>query len=215
MQTSPRLYSTADDTFDTLSFDENVSGWTSFYSYKPIFLGSLKNKFYTFIDDKIYQQYVDNATNTNRCVFYGGAIPDEANVKIIFNPSPSIKKNFNTVGYEGNNGWEVEFIESGKQGFDSGIEYQDDSNPIKSYDEGAYLENGITYRAGFDRKENRYVSNIVNASTARPGEVIFGTGMSGVKGYFTTVKFKVDTSTNVGGVKELFLVTSNYVVSSY
>tara|TARA_R110001583_G_scaffold3797_1_gene23119 strand:- start:15721 stop:17436 length:1716 start_codon:yes stop_codon:yes gene_type:complete len=215
MQTSPRSFSTAADSFNTLSFDENIQGWTSFYSYKPISLGSLKNKFYTFIDDKIYQQYADNPTFTNRCVFYGSATPDPANVDIIFNPSPSVKKNFNTVAYEGNNGWEIISIESGKQGVDSGFEYQDDSSPILSYDEGAYLENGITYRAGFDRKENRYVADIVNVSTPRPGEIIFGASMSGVKGYFTTVRFQIDASTNVGGAKELYSVSSNYVMSSY
>jgi len=39
--------------------------------------------------------------------------------------------------------------------------------------------------------------------------------MSGVKGYFTTVKFKIDDTTDVGGAKELFSVSSNYVMSSY
>jgi hypothetical protein len=215
MQTEPRFISTADDSFDTLSFDENIKGWTSFYSYKPIFMGSLKNRFYTFINDEIYQQYVDNGSFTNRCIFYGGATPDEASVELIFNPSPSVKKNFQTIAYEGENGWEVESIKSGKQGFDSGIQYQDIASPISSYDEGAYTENGVTLRAGFDRKENRYVANIVNASTPRPGEVIFGTSMSGVKGYFTTVKFKIDSTTDVGGMKELFLAGTDYVMSSY
>ena len=215
MQTEPRFISTADDSFETLSFDENIRGWTSFYSYKPIFIGSLKNRFYTFIDDKIYQQYVDNGSFTNRCIFYGGATPDEASVELIFNPSPSIKKNFQTIAYEGENGWEVESIKSGKQGFDSGFQYQDIASPISSYNEGSYTENGVTLRAGFDRKENRYVANIVNASTPRPGEIIFGTSMSGVKGYFTTVKFKIDSTTNVGGMKELFLAGTEYVMSSY
>ena len=221
MQTSPRNISELiedkeerEKTFDTLSFDENISGWTSFYSYQPIFINSLKNNFYTFINDEIYQHYA-NIGQSNYCKFYGNAIPDEANVKLVFNPSPSIKKNFNTISYEGDNGWEVESIESGKQGFDNGVQYQDDSNPIKSYKEGAYIVNGVTLQAGFDRKENRYVANIVNASAPRPGEIIFGAGMSGVKGYFTTVKFKVDSSTDVGGVKELFTASANYVMSSY
>tara|TARA_R110002012_G_scaffold928_2_gene3898 strand:- start:1183 stop:2892 length:1710 start_codon:yes stop_codon:yes gene_type:complete len=218
LQTSSRFVSTADDSFDTLSFDENIKGWTSFYSYKPIFINSLKNNFYSFIDDKIYQHYVDDVTLTNRCKFYSNPVPDDAFVEIIFNPSPSIKKNFNTVAYEGNNGWEVVSIKSGKQGFDDdGVSdyYQDSSSEIKSYDEGAYIENGVTFRAGFDRKENRYVANIVNASPARPGEIIFGSSMSGVKGYFTTVKFQIDETTNTGGAKELFSVSSSYVMSSY
>jgi len=213
LQQSSRFISTAEDSFNTLSFDENAKGWTSFYSYKPIFLGSLKNKFYTFINDEIYEHYV--SIGNNHCKFYGNATPDEASVELIFNPSPSIKKNFNTISYEGDNGWEVESIISSKQGVDNGIQYQDTGNPIKSYDEGSYIENGVTYQAGFDRKENRYVANIVNASSVRPGEIIFGKSVSGIKGYFATVKIKVDSTTNVGGAKELYLASSNYVMSSY
>ncbi len=213
LQQSSRFISTDEDSFNTLSFDENAKGWTSFYSYKPIFLGSLKNKFYTFINDEIYEHYV--SIGNNHCKFYGNATPDEASVELIFNPSPSIKKNFNTVSYEGDNGWEVESIVSSKQGVDNGVQYQDAASPIKSYNEGSYIENGVTYQAGFDRKENRYVANIVNASSVRPGEIIFGKSVSGIKGYFATVKIKVDSTTNVGGAKELYLASSNYVMSSY
>ena len=213
LQTSSRLISTDEDSFDTLSFDENIKGWTSFYSYKPIFIGSLKNNFYTFIDNKIYKHYVSIANNY--CKFYGSATPDEANIQLVFNPAPSVKKNFNTVAYEGDNGWEVEFINSSKQGFDNGIQYNDTSSAIRSYDEGAYVENGVTLRAGFDRKENRYVADIVNSSSVRPGEIIFGKSLSGIKGYFTTIKLKVDATTDVGGPKELYSVSTNYVMSSY
>ncbi len=220
LQTEPRNISSLiedtderENTFNTLSFDENAQGWTSFYSYQPIFIDSLKNKFYTFIDDKIYEHYAD--VGSNHCKFYGRTTPDEASVELIFNPNPSVKKNFNTISYEGDNGWEVESIISSKQGVDNGVQYQDAASPIKSYDEGAYTERGVTKHAGFDRKENRYVANIVNGSTVRPGEVIFGASISGVKGYFTTVKLKVDDSTNIGGVKELYSASSNYVLSSY
>ena len=66
------------------------------------------------------------------------------------------------------------------------------------------------------RKENRYVANLINANpNKRPGEVIFGDSMSGIKGYFATVKISTDQSTDTGGPKELFAVGSNFVVSSY
>jgi len=39
--------------------------------------------------------------------------------------------------------------------------------------------------------------------------------MSGIKGYFVTVKMSTDNSTDVGGAKELFAVSSNFVMSSY
>lgn len=229
LQDKPRKISTETDTFSTLSFDELTTGWTSFYSYKPVLIGSLKNKYYSFIDTNIYEHYYDNPpVYDTRCKFYGATIPDEANITFIFNPSPSITKNFNTIAYEGGNGWEVESFTSDFEGIDPNLpftiapfsyndsnEYQDVSNSIKSYDEGKYIENGVYLHAGFNRKENRYVANIVSNSVARPGEVIFGGQVSGIKGYFTTIKFKVDSSTDPGGMKELFAVSSNYVMSSY
>ena len=228
LQTKPRTISTADDTFDTLGYDEQIKGWTSFYSYKPVFMGSLKNNFFTFIDSNIYQHY-DESVSNGRCKFYGAVTPAEAFVEFIFNPNPTVVKNFNTIAYEGNNGWEVDSYVSDFEGFDqvqnAGAfnQYQDTTSTVKSYVEGQYDSAGNVYpaaltepifRAGFDRKENHYVANLVNASTARPGEVIFGSNVSGVKGYLMTVKMSIDTNTDPGGAKQLFSVSSNYVLSS-
>ena len=44
---------------------------------------------------------------------------------------------------------------------------------------------------------------------------MFGSDMTGIKGYFATVKLSTDTVTDVGGMKELFAVSSQYVESSY
>tara|TARA_R100001460_G_scaffold39995_1_gene74953 strand:+ start:3700 stop:5433 length:1734 start_codon:yes stop_codon:yes gene_type:complete len=228
LQTNPRIISTADNTFDTLGYDEQIRGWTSFYSYKPVLMGSLKNNFFTFIDSNIYQHY-DETVSDGRCKFYGAATPAEAFVEFIFNPNPTVVKNFNTIAYEGNNGWEVDSYVSDFEGFDqvqntgSFNQYQDSTSSVKSYVEGQYDNAGNVYpaaltepifRAGFDRKENHYVANLINASVARPGEVIFGSEVSGVKGYLMTVKMSIDGSTDVGGAKQLFSVSSNYVLSS-
>ena len=45
--------------------------------------------------------------------------------------------------------------------------------------------------------------------------VVFGDEMSGIKGYFATVKISTDATTQAGGAKELFAVSSNFVTSSY
>ena len=227
MQTEPRNASTDSSTFNTLSFDETINGWTSFYSYKPVFIGSLKNKFYSFIDSNIYEHHYDNPPiYDTRCKFYGSTTPHEASITFIFNPSPSITKNFNTVAYEGANGWEVDYFRSDYEGIDPNIpyttpfsytgsnQYRDTTNAVRSYDEGRYAVNGITSYVGFNRKENKYVANLVSASTARPGEIIFGNQVSGIKGYLATVKLSTDDTTDPGGAKELFSVSSNYVLSS-
>jgi len=228
LQTKPRIISTADSTFDTLGFDEQVKGWTSFYSYKPVFMGSLKNNFFTFINTNVYKHY-DQTTSNNRGKFYGATTPADSFVRFIFNPNPTVVKNFNTISYEGNSGWEVNSYVSDFEGFDqvkntgSFNQYQDTTASIKSFVEGQYDSAGNVYpavltepifRAGFDRKENDYVANLINSSVARPGEVIFGNSVSGVKGYIMTVKMSIDTSTDVGGAKQLFSVSSNYVLSS-
>jgi len=77
---------------------------------------------------------------------------------------------------------------------------------VKSYYEGSYTDQGITYYSGFNRKENKYYANLVNNSLPKPGEVVFGNSMSGIKGRFATVKFSTDTTTDPGGLKELWSV---------
>ena len=94
------------------------------------------------------------------------------------------------------------------------IERRDTTFNIKSYDEGVYYEDAVLYRAGFNRKENRYVANLVNNTIASNEEVVFGQSMTGIKGFFANVKLSTDTTTNVGGVKELFSVGTEIVVSS-
>ena len=161
---------------------------------------------------EVYEHY----SNQNRNEFYG--VTSESNITFIFNSNPSIQKVFKTINYEGTNGWEVDSFVSDEEGFDlqnsSYNQYNDKSKPIKSYSEGIYIESGVEYRVGFNRKENKYFANLVNDSSARPGEVLFGNETTGIKGFFTTVKVSTDATTNTGGIKELFAVSTEFVVSS-
>jgi hypothetical protein len=229
-------------TFKTLSFDEAVKGWTSFYSYKPYFSTSLKNFYYTFNSGKMY---VHNSAAVPRAQFYG--VNYKASIKFIFNPNVSLQKNFKTINYEGDNGWQVDRIVSDLTGVggpnlagdagDVSQTYTFDggnatiTNPviantpaIWSYNEGSYDNYGNQYptrlippinNAGFTRMENKYKAVIPNNSTVAPGEIIFGNSMTGIKGYFTTVTMSTDNVTDIGGMKELFAVSSEYVESSY
>jgi hypothetical protein len=142
-------------------------------------------------------------------------------------------KNFKTINYEGSNGWEITSFVSGYQGMDpdpanpgSYIQNQDTTAFVRSYDEGAYDGAGNTgsaasatnpplLRAGFNRKENKYVANLISTSTARAGEVIYGASMTGIKGYFATVTVETDQTTQLGGPKELWSAGTEFVVSSY
>jgi hypothetical protein len=66
------------------------------------------------------------------------------------------------------------------------------------------------YYSGFNRKENKYVANIVNNSGSRQDEVIFGNSISGIKGFYTNVTMVTDQLTNPGGEKQLFSVSTTY-----
>ena len=59
------------------------------------------------------------------------------------------------------------------------------------------------------------MANLVNNSVATPGEVIWGNKMTGIKGYYATVKISTDTLTDPGGMKELFAASTDHVESSY
>ncbi len=69
-------------------------------------------------------------------------------------------------------------------------------------------------RAGFTRKENLYTANIVNQSGFNQEEVLQGSQLSGIKGYLAKVIFSVDSSTNVGGSKEIWCVGTTFKQSS-
>ena len=226
----------------TLGFDELTKGWTAFYTYRFEQLGSLKGNVYTTYRKPItppstsleysglWEQY---SANVNRGNFY--AIDNPSTVTFVANPNPSVQKNFLTIDYEGNSGWKVVSITSDETGFDKewsgGVPlgswklYYDVTNQVYSYYEGQYDGAGNTGSAasplnppllhsGFDRKENRYVANLINNSTAMPGEIQFGDQMSGIKGFFSEVKMSTDTSTDPGGFKELYTVGLRYNVSS-
>lgn len=231
IQTLPRRFSTSTDTFSTLSYEERVpqgGAWTTFYTYKPTMMVSLKDSFYSVIDKSLYKHYYQDKTglDEDRGSFYG--VKEPSSITFIFNNNPTIVKNFNTLSYEGSNGWEVESMVSDYEGFEANgpfpsatplsfsqdTQYRDIARPIMSYIEGVYQDGGITFRSGFDRKENKYVANIVNNSTQRPNEIIYGSDVSGIKGYFTTIKMKTDATTQPGGEKELFSVAANFVISS-
>jgi hypothetical protein len=221
-----------DPVYSTLAFDEKSNGWVSFYTYDPDCAFSIKNIFYTTKGNSIWQH---NAGDFDR--FYGILTP--ANVTFIFNPKVSMSKNFNTIGYEGTNGWEMTSMQSDAQEFDTfgntpNQSFRDIAESISSYEEGAYIvsndvlvqptdPNWFTlvingnnvFRSGFDRKENKFVANIINASSSRPQEIIWGNQMSGIKGLTAQVTFSVDTTTNPTGKKELFATSATYVESSY
>ena len=197
--------------YNTLNFDDSINGWVSFFTYKPTEMRSLKTVFYSFNGIDLYQHNYPTALRNS---FYQTA-PTRSKIEFVFNTNPSAKKVFKTINYEGYSGWEATSIISDETGPDGSSFYTDTVNPIPSYEEGLYTNyEGYPARAGFDRKENLYVANLINNSPGNPDEIIFGSDMTGIKGYFATVVLQTDSTTDVGGPKELFSVGANVIPSS-
>ena len=102
----------------TVTFAENVNGWTSFKSFIPENGLSLSKKYFTFDKGALYQHYVPKkgnklgeyddgnfikytskeANNYNR--FYNDSSVGSS-ITAVLNQEPSIVKTFNTLNYEG------------------------------------------------------------------------------------------------------------------
>jgi hypothetical protein len=110
-----------DSMFDekTVTFSEDVNGWTSFKSFIPESGLSLSKKYFTIDKGGLWQHYVPlkeyfpadgsasylvsssvkNAENYN--MFYGVHSTQGSSVRVILNNEPSTVKTFNTLNYEG------------------------------------------------------------------------------------------------------------------
>mgnify|MGYP003113582398 CR=1 FL=1 len=199
-----------DESFSkTITFDEEVKGWVSFFNMKPGTMQSIRGKFFSTKSIDLWQH--NSGIHSN---FYGDQY--ESAIEFVFNGKPSTKKVFLTFNYEGDNGWQVESIKTSQQKVFNGLSFQDNSLPILSYEAGLVVDpiTNVPTRTGFNLKENLYVASIQSNSIQRPEEVLTSSEVSGLKGYFATVRMTTDGQTDVGGDKELWSAGVKIVQSS-
>ena len=200
-----------DNSYITSNFDEDVQGWTSFYTYKPTYMLSLNSSFYSFYDGKLWLHHALPEEGVTGYGNYYGTVTDST-VKVILNSQPSVVKNFKTINYEGATGWQL----------DSMIASSSDATlPINAYVAATsidQLEQQI-FSLNFKKKENKFFANLqqdlTGNITPQPGEVLWGSDISGIKGFWSTVVMKLNNTTYYNIKKELFAVSSNAVESSY
>jgi hypothetical protein len=189
-------------TYKTLTFDEDVSGWTSFFDFKPNWGGSLRNNFYTFKNGEIWKHY--SPANSGWGRFYG--VDYDSSVEVIFNPDVSLVKTFKTINYEGSTGWET-------------LSFYTDSDVSVPVSKATYTTTlaGLElqlFTNSFKRKENKYFANLVNITPASNSEIVWGSSMTGVKGTTATVRMRYSNET-LQQSAQLFAVSSDYIDSSY
>ncbi len=99
----------------TLTYNKNVEGWTSFFSYHPEMMIGMNGAFYSFKGGELYK----HNTNVNRNTFYYDwwdelGFPDDAfepsKVTSVFNKEPLTIKNFKTIATYGNSPWSCSVI---------------------------------------------------------------------------------------------------------
>ena len=88
----------------TISYNEEVKGWVSFKSFIHDNALSLSSAYLTLQNGKLWQ----HDTNETRNNFYG--LQHNSSITTILNTSPSLVKSFNTIDYEGSEGWIAEKI---------------------------------------------------------------------------------------------------------
>ena len=196
--------------YTTASFDEGVQGWTSFLSFKPTFITSLNSSFYSFYDGKPWKHYQNTVNVDNNFGSFYGAVYD-SDVTLILNSQPSVIKSFKTINYEGATGWELHSMIAS-----SG----DTSLPIGAFAQATTMQalEQELFSLKFKKKENKFFANLqqpISTSAGQTGEVVWGADISGIKGFWSTVKMKLNNTTYSNIKKELFAVSSNTVESSY
>ena len=99
---------------NTLSFNEKVKGWTSFKSFVPETGISVANNYYTFDNGRPWLHHVTvnpmDTENIDRNTFYvptphngSGVVP--SSITTLLNDQPQAIKSYNTLNYEGDDGW--------------------------------------------------------------------------------------------------------------
>ena len=81
---------------ETVSFNENVKGWTSFKSFIPENAIACSGDYYTFDKGELYKHHDESA---DRNTFYGAFV--DSSVNVLLNDGPSHIKTFHTIDYEG------------------------------------------------------------------------------------------------------------------
>ena len=117
-------------------------------------------------------------------------------------------KNFKTINYEGVDGWQLQSMIASSSDIASPVGKFTLQTSLSSLESDMFVNN-------FKRKENKFFANLINVSPATGGEVLWGATSSGIKGFWSTVKFKLVNADYPTTKKELFAVSSDIVESSY
>lgn len=133
----------------TITYSEDVKGWTSFHSFAPDKMVGLNNKFYTFNNGDLFEHHDENAP---RNTFYGKHY--DSSVTITQNTEPSTVKVLKALSLEGNETWSVNI-----EAYVSGNE----DTTLGKINKDEFVQKEGHWYAYARRKENQYDLNAASA----------------------------------------------------
>lgn len=91
---------------NTITYSENLQGWTSFHSFEPDWMAGMNNDFYTFKNGKVWKHH-SNATRNN---YYGTQY--NSVMQTVFNVEADSPKMFKTLKLKGKSDlpWEASIV---------------------------------------------------------------------------------------------------------
>jgi hypothetical protein len=100
------------DLSSTISFNEDVKGWSSFKSFVPEQGISVANDYYTAKNGILYKHHDEDVDRNN---FYDEDEATPSSITVLLNDEPGVIKSYKTLNYTGSKSWYAEYIESEKQ----------------------------------------------------------------------------------------------------
>ena len=199
----------------TLTFDEKVKGWTSFYSFSPEQMTGVNNKFFTVKEGEIYQHHVGD-----RNVFYEQQYP--SGIKFVLNDSPSDIKAFKTLNIEGTHAWDCSILTNFTNGHIHGKEFINKENEWythlrrseNSQDYSALATQGVGRLESIDSLTLTF-SNNVSKSLSNGDKLYVLNETNGVLSFLGNVDLHSDTTitldllTNTPSVNEFIVFTKD------
>jgi hypothetical protein len=92
----------------TITFSESVNGWVSFKDYIQESGFSLNNRYVTFKNGNAYRHHNSGASGLH-------GVSYKSSVTLLLNGNAGNIKNFRTLNYQGQEGWEADIITTDKQ----------------------------------------------------------------------------------------------------
>ena len=181
-----------------MGYKEQQKGWVSFKDFYPENGLSLGSNYYTFKESNLYKHHDTVVWNQ----FYGGT-QYETLVRLVFNDSPSICKEFHSINFEGSIGFNnfsngntnaTDFAADGfitanshfSQVLSESAGWQVDGTIVTDMEKGTARD--------FDKKENKWYSDI----TGMKDSIFYQTDKTNVQGN------DINNSFGIGIVESVF-----------